>query len=235
MTMQHANQNHLAAQLSACGRDVMMGVLASERARAVTDIPVSRVRELVASRAAVVLPYRKSNRSYHLLFDKTAQEFLVSVVAIDRADVGSFARMVTVLTREQFEIDAGPISARFLRTAAGRALDPVAFRQWEDREFGANKVRPTYRVIVYFAKEDGSRANVVFRNPPLCSAFVDEHSLSAAAGHPGFWEWFARRVKAAALPIDAVLSIQIADTDKKRLDVNAPTRTCPCCAGRSTH
>jgi hypothetical protein len=31
--------------------------------------------------------------------------------------------VVTVLTRAQFECDAGPISARALRTAAGRELD----------------------------------------------------------------------------------------------------------------
>lgn len=238
MSMLHSvNQNKVAAQLSACGRDVMMGLLAGERTRELSSLPVSRVRELVATREAVILPYSKRNRSYHLILDKAAQCFIVAVVAIDQRErAASSARLVTILSREQFESDAGAISIRFLRTAAGRSLDPVEFREWESREIpNASLRRSAYRVIAYYTGSDGRDEYKVFRNPPVCRQYVDEHSLSAAAGHPGFWSWFSRRAAAENLPVEAVKSLQIADTDKLTLDVRAPARSCPCCATHPSH
>ena len=88
-------------------------------------------RGSIATRHAVTLPFRASNRSYHLVLDTNKMEFMAAIVAIDRAGKSHSASVVTVLTREQFEADAGPIGKMRLRTAASRVLDPVAFRRWE--------------------------------------------------------------------------------------------------------
>lgn len=229
--MRQANHLQISRGLSACGHNIMMSEHALERTIERSELSASRVRELIASREAVVLPYRSGNRSYQLIFDTVNRAFLVGVVAIDgRGPAGASASIVTVLTRHQFETDAGPLSTRALRTAAARALNEVDLRKWEHEEFGGEKVPRKYRLITYFRKEDGSVGHTVFRNPPLCDHFVDEHSLSEAAGHPDFWSWYARRAVGAKLPIEWVLSVQIADTDKTTLNINAKQRECACCA-----
>ena len=233
--MQAANPLQLTAALSACGLDFSMSAHARQRAYERSSLAPSRVYELIASRQAVVLPFSDANRSYHLIFDNITADFLVGVVAIDGPGRHSAsASVVTVLSRTQFECDAGPISARALRTAAGRELDPVAFRHWEKQEFGLRGARRTYRVLTYFQQEDASIGYKVFRCPPLCEDFVETHGLTNAAGHPGFWDWYARRAKAAGLPVESVVSMRIADTDKVRLDLSAPAMHCPCCARKKT-
>jgi hypothetical protein len=233
--MHAANHLRLTAALSSCAYDISMSDHARQRAYERSSLAPSRVYELIASRQAVLLPFSSANRSYHLFFDKVKTDFLVGVVAIDGAGRQSAsASVVTLLTRAQFECDAGPIGARALRTAACRELNPVAFRHWEEREFGLRGARRTYRVVTYFRQEDGSIGYQVFRHPPLCADFVETHGLTNAAGHPGFWDWYARRAKAAGLPVESVVSMRIADTDKVRLDLSAPAMHCPCCARKKT-
>ncbi|MDH6147239.1 MULTISPECIES: hypothetical protein [Paraburkholderia] len=162
-------------------------------------------------------------------------DFIVAVVAIDGCSGSNSASVVTVLTREQFENDAGPIAKQSLRTAASRALDAVDFRRWEEREYGPTGVRRRYRVFTYYKKQDGSTECEIFRNAPVCDHFVDENALTNAAGHPGFWDWYARLASRANLPIDSVVSMRIADTDKIRLDLRAAARNCPYCDVRRAH
>jgi len=238
--MKSANPYLLAAQLPLAA-NVHLSSHAVQRAAERTLIDPGKVRQLIAERIAVVLPYRahgnETLRTYHLLFDVEVNAFCIAVVALDSSH--DSAHVVTVLTREQFENDGGHLSPKQLRTAASRVLDPVAFRRWESEEFAERPVRRRYRVITYYrsngqdgAGGTGDLAHVVFKNPPLCDTFVDEHSLSNASAHPGFWEWFAREAKEAGLPIDRVVSMRIADTDKVQLNISAAARQCPCCAGR---
>jgi hypothetical protein len=178
-----------------------------------------------------MLKFRNASCSYHLFFDKMKTGFLVGV---GRRHTSGSASVVTVLTHAQFEHDAGPIGARSLRTAARRELDPVAFRRWEESEFGPRGARRAYRVLTYFRQEDGSIGYKVFRHPTSCTEFVEAHGLMNAAGHPGFWDWYARHAKTAGLPVESVVSMRIADTDKMRLNLSAPAMDCPCCARKKT-
>ena len=246
--MNHANPFHLNQanpfQLSAAMRarraDIRISRHAVERSLERSCIPPSRVREMIAAREAIVLPWRSSDRTaertYHLMFDKASCQFVVGVLA-GGASGTNVSHVVTVLTRSQFENDVGALSARQLRKAASRVLDPVAFRSWEEKEFAGRTIRRRYRVISYYPKDDqpaGSPpAHVVFENAPVCSEFVDEHSLRNAGAHPGFWEWYRREAEMAGLPVERVVAIRIADNDKVKLDISAQPRECPCCAKRA--
>ena len=141
---------------------------------------------MIASRQAVVLPWRShergADRTYHLLYDAAGGQFVVAVLASNAAG-DPCSHVVTVLSRTQFENDAGPLSKRSRRLAASLVLDPVAFRSWEDREFAGRAPRRRFRVISYFPMDDqpagAPMANVVFQNAPVCGAFADEHSSDA--------------------------------------------------------
>ena len=233
--MEAANHIKISAELSACGYSIDMSPHARQRAVERTSLAPSRVLELIATRHAVTLPFRASNRSYHLVLDAEKMDFMVAIVAIERARKSHSASVVTVLTREQFEADAGPIGKMRLRTAASRVLDPVAFRRWEQREFGQGSARRRYRVLTYYRTEDGSIDHKIFRNAPICEHFVDEYELTNAAGHPGFWDWYAREASRANLPVASVTAMRIADTDKVWLDISAPARECPCCRAKKPH
>ncbi|MDE1990143.1 MAG: hypothetical protein EPN77_19435 [Candidimonas sp.] len=245
--MKQANPLILASRMPRHPGDVLLSPHALERALERTRLEPSHVRALIAERRCVVLPLTASDttseRTYHLFWDRNAQSFFVAVVALGRS-ADPCAHVVTVLTRAQFEHDAGAISARFLRTAASRVLDPVAFRQWESREFCGRRIRKNYRVIAYYraSEADGTMApntghvsRVVLRNPPICDEFVQTYSLSRAASHPGFWNWFSREATRVGLPVERVVSMRIADTDKEFLDVSAPLLPCPCCAAGQQH
>jgi hypothetical protein len=183
----------------------------------------------------VTLPFRDANRSYHLFLDKVKMNFMVAVVAIEGGSKRNSANVVTVLTREHFENDAGPIGKKKLRFAASRVLNPVEFRCWEQEEFGPGGTRRRYRVFTYYKREDGSTGREIFTDAPVCDHFVDEHALANAAGHPGFWNWYARQASLVSLPIASVVSMRIADTDKVRLEVSAPARECPYCQAKNLH
>ncbi|WP_028209042.1 hypothetical protein [Paraburkholderia nodosa] len=232
--MKAANHIKITAALSACGYSVDMSQHARLRAAERTSVAPSRVLELVTTRCAVALPFRSANRSYHLFLDKEKMIFMVAVVAIEGGSESSPASVVTVLTREHFENDAGPIGKKALRIAASRVLDPVDFRRWEQREFGPGGMRRRYRVLTYYKRKDGTTGCKVFNDAPVCEHFVDEYALTNAAGHPGFWDWYARQASRASLPIASVVSMRIADTDKIRLEVSAPARECPCCEAKKS-
>lgn len=234
--MRPANHFHIAAELRACGTDVMLATHARERVLERTAMAPSRVQELIATHKAVLLPWQSGNRSYHLLFDVDKQDFSVGVVAIERGKRDSrSATAVTVLTRQQFENDIGKkIEKHTLRLAASRSLDPVAFRKWDMEAFGENVSRPRYRVTTIFTKPDGTTGREVFSRPPVCRAFVEEHSLEHAGSHPGFWEWYARLAAVRNINLDSVIAMRIADLDKVTLRVDAPPRACPCCTGKTT-
>ena len=195
---------------------------------------------MIASRQAVVLPWRAhergADRTYHLLYDAAGGQFVVAVLASNAAG-DPCSHVVTVLSRTQFENDAGPLSKRSRRLAASLVLDPVAFRSWEDREFAGRAPRRRFRVISYFPMDDqpagAPMANVVFQNAPVCGAFADEHSLSNAAAHPGFWDWYREEATRAGLPVERVVAIRIADTYQVKLDIAAGPRECPCCQQKS--
>ncbi|MCP3711323.1 hypothetical protein M3I54_30880 [Paraburkholderia sp. CNPSo 3274] len=189
--------------------------------------------EMVKTRHAVTLLLRAANRSYHLFLDRMKMTFLVAVVAIEGGIKSRSASVVTVLTREHFENDAGPIGKKPLRIAASRVLDPVDFRRWEQGEFGAGGTRRRYRVFTYYKREDGSMGYEIFNDAPVCDHFVEEHALTNAAGHPGFWSWYARQASRASLPIASVVSMRIADTEKVRLEVCAAACECPCCQAKN--
>lgn len=230
--MQAANPFAISAELPACYCSVDMSPHARQRTVERASIAPSRVLELVSMRRAVTLPFRASNRSYHLIFDRDKMDFVVAIVAIDRTVTGRSASVVTVLTREQFEADAGPIGKVRLRTAANRALDPVAFRHWEKEEFGERGTRRRFRVLTYYRREDGEIDCLVFANAPVCETFVDEHGLTNAAAHPGFWDWYNRQASRVGLPVATVVALRIADTDKVHLDISARALDCPCCIAR---
>jgi hypothetical protein len=238
--LNHANPFRLAAAMRARGADVQISQHAIERSLQRTCMSPSRLRELIAARAAVVLPWRSSDRTsertYHLMFDKVSYQFVVAVLA-GGAPGTSIASVVTVLTRAQFANDVGAISARQLRRAASRVLDPVAFLSWEEQEFACRTLVRRYRVISYYPKDDQSAgaapAHIVFKNAPVRTEFVEEHSLGSAGAHPGFWEWYRREAERAGLPVERVVAIRIADTDKVELDISAEPRECPCCARRA--
>lgn len=233
--MRPANHLQIAAELRACGTDVLLGRHAHQRVLERTAIHPSHMQELIMNKRAVLLPWRDGNRSYHLVYDVQNEEFAVGVVAIDRGrgDTPS-ATVVTVLTREQFENDVGKaIEVRARRTAASRVLDPVAFRKWEASEFGEGVVRPKYRVFTYFKKPDGTIDHVVFSKAPVCRGFVEEHSLEHAASHPGFWEWYSRLAASHQIDIENVVAMRIAELDKVTLKIDAPPLQCPCCAAKT--
>lgn len=231
-----ANPIQITAALAACGQDIYLSAHARQRIYERSTLSPSRVREAIAARRAVILPFRADrHRSYHLFFDPVLTDFRVGVVAIDaKPRSRSNASIVTVLTRHQFENDAGPISVRALRTAASRTLDPVAFRRWET-EFG-EAIPPNWpRVIAYFRRENGSVGHEVLRNPPVCASFVEEHGIGSAAGHPGFFGWLARRLQQARVPVESVVALRIAATDKVRLELAVTPIACPCCARNHSH
>jgi hypothetical protein len=233
--MKAANHIEITAALSACGYCVDMSQHARQRAAERSSVAPSRVLEMVKTRHAVTLPFRAANRSYHLFFDKVKISFMVAVVAIEGGCKSGSASVVTVLTREHFENDAGPIGKKALRIAASRVLDPVDFRRWEQEEFGPRITRRRYRVFTYFKREDGTTACATFKDAPVCEHFVDEHALTNATAHPGFWNWYARQANRVSLPIASVVSMRIADTVKVRLDISAPERECPCCQVKKSH
>lgn len=230
--MKSANHLKITASLSACGYSVDMSQHARQRAAERSSVAPSRVLEMVTTRHAVTLPFRSANRSYHLFLDRMKMAFMVAVVAIERGTTSNSASVVTVLTREHFENDAGPIGKKALRIAASRVLDPVDFRRWEKGEFGPGGTRRRYRIFTYYRREDGSTGCEIFNDAPVCDQFVDEHALTNAAGHPGFWDWYARQASRASLPVASVVSMRIADTDKVRLELCAPVRECPCCQAK---
>ncbi|RAR47993.1 hypothetical protein C7401_15434 [Paraburkholderia unamae] len=230
--MKSASLSKITAELSACEYRVNMSLHARQRAVERSSIAPGRVLDLVTTRHTVTLPFRDAARSYHVFFDKVKMDFMVAVVAIDGGIKGNSASIVTILTRSQFENDAGSIGKKALRTAASRALDPVDFRRWEAGEFGPGGVHRRYRVFTYYKNEDGNTECEIFNNAPVCDQFVDEHSLTSAAGHPGFWSWYARQASRTSLPVDSVVSMRIADTDKVRLDLCAPARECLSCEAK---
>lgn len=237
--MKHANPIHLAVSLRARSTDVLLSTHALERTIERSSLKPSRVRELIAARKAVLLPWcsreGSADRTYHLIFDKEAARFVVGVVASAAAD--SCSHMVTVLTRAQFENDVGPLSARQLRKSARNVLNEVEFRQWESEEFAGRALRRRYRVISYYPRDDQPEgappAHVVFQNAPVCGEFADEHDLSNAAAHPGFWDWYRKEAARVGLPVERVVAIRIADTHKVKLDIDAQPRECPCCSRRA--
>jgi hypothetical protein len=227
--MRDSNRLQVAPELSLCGPRIDMTPHARQRTLERSSLAPSRVRQLVTTSHALSPPFRAGNRSHYIFFDNVKMNFMVAVVAIDSGRKGSSASIVTVLTREQFEHDAGPIAARSPRTAASRALSPVEFRHWENIEFGPKSVRRRYHVFTYHRNQDGSTGCNIFRNAPICDQFIDDHDLVNAASHPGFLNWYGRLAYQISLPIDSVVSLRIADTDKIRLDIKAPAKECPYC------
>ncbi|WP_321949340.1 hypothetical protein [Paraburkholderia sp. J10-1] len=100
-------------------------------------------------RHTVTPPFRSANRSYHLFLNRVKMDFMVAVVTIEGSNRSHSASVVTVLTRDHFENDAGPIGKRALRVAASRVLNPVDFRRWEEGKFGPGGTRRRYRVFTY--------------------------------------------------------------------------------------
>jgi hypothetical protein len=231
--MKQADHLKITAALSACGYNVDMSQHARQRAAERSSVAASRVLEMVTTRQAVTLPFRDANRSYHLFLDKVRMIFMVAVVAIEGGSKSNSASVVTVLTRGQFENDAGPIGKKALRIAASRVLDPVELRSWEQGEFGPGGTRRRYRVFTYYKREDGSTGCEIFNDAPVCEHFVDEHALTNAAGHPGFWDWYARRASRVSLPTTSIVAMRIADTYKVRLEVSAAARECPYCQAKT--
>jgi len=239
--MKQANPIYLAARLWTRSTDVMLSTHAHERSLERSSIQPSRVREMIAAREAVLLPWcsreRDADRTYHLMYDEAAGQFVVGILANGSpADPRSY--VVTVLTRTQFENDVGPLSPRQLRAAAARVLDEVSFRRWESEEFAGTSFRRRFRVISYYPRDDRAEgtppAHVVFQNAPVCAEFADEHSLSNAGAHPGFWDWYRREAERVGLPVERVVAIRIADTHKVKLDLAAELRECPCCVRRAS-
>ncbi len=230
----------LPAKMRERRADVLLTEHAFDRSLARARILPSRVREMIAAHRAVVLPWQArecdADRTYHLLYDKTGGEFVIAVLA-SNASGDPCAHVVTVLTRVQFENDAGPLSKRARPMAASLVLDPVAFRSWELEEFGGRAPQRRFPVILYFSRDDqpagAPMAHMVFQNAPVCGDFADEHSLSNAAAHPGFWEWYRAQAARAGLPVERVVAIRIADTFQVKLDVSATPHECPCRARHS--
>lgn len=214
-------------------------VHACQRAASRTGLDADRLRSFIAGGGAVILPWQSAMgnriRTYHLLYNHEQSAFFVAVLAHHTAPDASPC-IVTVLTQQQFENDAGPIAVSRLRTAAFQALDPISFRAWELRYFQGALPPARYRVTTWFRRDDdapGERpAQMVFHNAPVCRDFVETHSLEQAAGHPGFLDWYRRQAERNDLPIERVVAIRIADTHPVELDISAPALTCSCCSGK---
>lgn len=239
--MHYANPSAINQEL--CPR--MAGLQMTEHAisRALTRSGHSgeRLRSVIAADGAVILPWQSATgervRTYHLLYTPDQDAFFVAILAHEAASDAPPC-IVTVLTQQQFENDAGPISTVRLRTAASQALDPIAFRAWERRHFGDALPAPRYRVTTWFRRDDDSPnerpAQIVFQNAPVCRDFVETHSLEQAAGHPGFIDWFRAQAEQHGLPVERVIAIRIADTHPVELDVRTPALPCACCIGGRT-
>ncbi|MDN7577049.1 hypothetical protein QZM25_31025 [Burkholderia contaminans] len=238
--MHYANPTAIGRELRPRMAGLHLTHHASERALSRTGLDGERLRSFVASGGAVILPWQSSAgtrvRTYHLIYNRDQDSFCVAVLAHHSAPDASPC-IITVLTIEQFENDAGPVSVTRLRTAASQALDPVSFRAWEIRYFGGVLPTARYRVTTWFRRDDdlpGERpAQLVFHNAPVCRDFIETHSLQNAAGHPGFLDWYQAQAKLHGVPIERVVAIRIADTHPVELDVNAPAQPCPCCAKKA--
>lgn len=235
------------ANPSAIGHDIrprMAGlhltIHACERTRSRTGLDAEVLRSFIANGGAVILPWQSATgtriRTYHLLYNLEQDAFFVAVLAHHPAPDASPC-IVTVLTQQQFENDAGPIAVARLRIAAFQALDPVSFRAWELRHFDGVLPDARYRVTTWFRRDDdlhGARpAQMVFHNAPVCRDFVETHSLEQAAGHPGFLDWYRQQAERHGLPIERVVAIRIADTHPVELDISVPALTCSCCSAKT--
>ena len=118
--MKQANPARLAAELRARRADVLLTEHALERINERSSILPSRVREMIASRQAVVLPWRAhergADRTYHLLYDAAGGQFVVAVLASNAAG-DPCSHVVTVLSRTH-----GVPERSRVRRLRGRAL-----------------------------------------------------------------------------------------------------------------
>ncbi|PNE59934.1 hypothetical protein A8H39_01945 [Paraburkholderia fungorum] len=234
--MHYANPSTIGHELRPRMAGLHLTFHACERTLSRTGLDGERLRSFVARGGAVILPWQSETgnriRTYHLLYNPEQDAFFVAVLAHAPAPDASPC-VVTVLTQEQFENDAGSISTARLRTAAFQALDPVTFRAWEMRYFDGVLPPARYRVTTWFRRDDdapGARpAQMVFHNAPVCRDFVETHSLEQAAGHPGFLDWYRQQAEQHGVPIERVLAIRIADTHPVELDVSTPALSCSCC------
>jgi hypothetical protein len=235
--MYYANPSAIGHELRPRMAGLHLTSHACERTLSRTGLNGERLRSFIAGGGAVILPWQSEAgtriRTYHLLYNREQDGFFVAVLAHHPAPDASPC-IVTVLTQEQFENDAGPISVARLRTAAFQALDTVTFRAWELRYFGGVLPATRYRVTTWFRRDDdapGARpGQMVFHNAPVCRDFVETHSLEQAAGHPGFLDWYRAQAAQHGLPIERVVAIRIADTHPVELDISATALPCSCCS-----
>lgn len=238
--MHYANPSAIGHELRPRMAGLHLTSHACERTLSRTGLNGERLRSFIADGGAVILPWQSETggriRTYHLFYNTEQNAFFVAVLAHHPAPDASPC-IVTVLTQEQFENDAGPISVARLRSAAFQALDPISFRAWELRHFQGVLPAARYRVTTWFRRDDdapGARpAQMVFHNAPVCRDFVETHSLEQAAGHPGFLDWYRAQALQHGLPIERVVAIRIADTHPVELDVSATSLPCACCSSQN--
>lgn len=238
--MHYANPSAIGHELRPRMAGLQVTSHACERTLSRTGLNGQRLRSFIAGGGAVILPWQSEAgnriRTYHLFHNPEQDAFFVAVLAHHPAPEASPC-VVTVLTQEQFENDAGPISVARLRTAAIQALDPVSFRAWEMRYFDGVPPAVRYRVTTWFRRDDDAPdarpAQMVFHNAPVCRDFVETHSLEQAAAHPGFLDWYRAQAEKHGLPIERVVAIRIADTLPVELDISATALPCSCCSGKN--
>lgn len=240
MALKEVNLTYLTARHAATRNAMGLAQKAVSRARELVDLAPSELLEIMRERKAVLLPFvdsvggdeqrRNHAFTYHLFYRAENDAFFVAVVeAFRRSHIGRVSEIVDVLPMADLETET-KVSRRFQRTAASRALDPVQFREWEERARMLKPGRPRLRVITYFDSGAEHPQNVVFASPPVCQPYIDQYGLESAFGHPRFTEWYRRNLEEAGIDPEQVVSLRIADTDKLVLRVDAPARECPNCA-----
>lgn len=229
-----ANRTALIAKFTRVRGDLRISGYAAREAGRITGMSATDLVDVVCNGRAVLLPYTDGEHTYHLLFRPQLEQFFVAAVSSDEAAfLDGLPHIKDVLTVEAFESQQGEASRRFRRTAAARLLDPVTFRKWDEKTFGAKTGPKPVRVITYYRDAAGEIQHLLFTGAPVCSAYIDEHGLENSFGHPGFASWYQRAAQRDKLEILSVVSVMIADLDKVRLNIDAPAIACPNCRVRN--
>lgn len=203
---------------------------AAESAHHRAGMTRSELIEVVRNSDAIVLPYTDGLHTYHLFYWPRCERFYIAEVTTNPTVYeNGTPQIVDILSIGEFELSGGEVSRRFLRMAAGRALDKVTFRAWEEKTFGSEPKIHHVRVITYVENDRGEKESFVFLSAPVCQRYIELFGLENAFGHPGFPEWYRRRAIQFGVDIERVVALRIADTDALKLRLDAPQRECPGC------
>lgn len=230
MKIKQTNRLSLLAQHSFARGLLHVSAHAAMRSQTRSELSPDELLTAVLDGKAVLLPYKGRGCTYHLLYRPALDAFFVAVVSADRYTYAdSKPKIITVLPLEAFEESGATASRRFKRLAAHYALGDARFREWDVATYGADRLPTTIRVITYVRDDAGEIKHHVFTRPPICRDYVNRYGLQDALGHPGMLDWFRRQIERAAIDVERVVSLRIADTVKVELRLDVEPNDCPDC------